>query len=73
MIEREVHSKLGKEEFAPMREALSEKLKTFQDKLTVLTSLREQAEAAGAKRKLLKYVITVIIVLFLHIIKILQL
>lgn len=56
IIEKEVNSKLGKEEFLPLKEALNEKLKSIQENLTVLSSLTEEAKAAGIKRKLLKYV-----------------
>ncbi|KAF5295168.1 hypothetical protein FQR65_LT10556 [Abscondita terminalis] len=55
-VQQEVDSKLDKMELSPLRDFIHNKLKMLQDKLKALTALRSDAEAAGAKSKMLKNV-----------------
>ena len=51
-IQREIGSKLDKEEFSPLKEFVDNKLKSLQEKLKALSSMRQENEAAGTKKML---------------------
>lgn len=52
-----MESKVGRSDMIPIIEYVNEHLKQLQDKVKVLAALKKLDEAAGAKRRYLKYVI----------------
>lgn len=58
-IQREIEAKLDKVELSPVREFFNSKLKHLQENLKQIISMRRETEAAGTKKKLLKYVISI--------------
>ncbi|KAF5295166.1 hypothetical protein FQR65_LT10554 [Abscondita terminalis] len=53
-IQNELENKVDKAEFIPLRDYVIAKLKTIQERLKDLANLKQEAEAAGTKSKLLK-------------------
>lgn len=49
-----VANKLDKEDVAPLKEFINEKIMKLQDRLKTLTALKEQAEAAGTRSRFIK-------------------
>lgn len=58
-IQREIEAKLDKVELSPVREFFNSKLKHLQENLKQIISMRRETEAAGTKKKLLKYVVSI--------------
>jgi hypothetical protein len=54
-IQREIETKLDKMELSPVKDFFNSKLRQLQENLKQMASLRREAEAAGTKRKLLRY------------------
>ncbi|XP_063222697.1 uncharacterized protein LOC134531091 isoform X2 [Bacillus rossius redtenbacheri] len=55
-MQQEMEGKIDKEEVSPVQEFVNQKLLAIQEKLKALQAMREDTEAAGAKRKLLRNV-----------------
>lgn len=55
-IQREIGNKLDKMELTPLRDFVNKKLKTLQDKMKALATMKKDQEAAGTKAKLLRNV-----------------
>ncbi|CAG9782873.1 unnamed protein product [Diatraea saccharalis] len=53
-IQREIEMKLDKMELSPVKDFFNNKLRQLQDNLKRMASLRQEAEAAGTKKKLLR-------------------
>lgn len=56
-IQREIEMKLDKMELSPVKEFFNTKLRLLQDNLKKMAALRKEVEAAGTKRRLLRYYI----------------
>lgn len=54
-IQREIETKLDKMELSPVKDFFNSKLKQLQENLKQMASLRREAEAAGTKKRLLRY------------------
>lgn len=55
-LHKDVDNKLDKNEIMPLKEFINKKLKCLQDKLKQLTQLKKDAEAAGTKTRILRFV-----------------
>lgn len=55
-IQREIGNKLDKMELTPLRDFINKKLRTLQDKMKALATMKKDQEAAGTKAKLLRNV-----------------
>lgn len=53
-LQKDMDNKLDKTEIMPLKEFINKKLKALQDKLKQLAQLRKDAEAAGAKSRILR-------------------
>ena len=53
-LQKDMDNKLDKTEIMPLKEFINKKLKSLQDKLKQLAQLRKDAEAAGAKSRILR-------------------
>lgn len=54
-IQREIETKLDKLELCPVKEFFNSKLRQLQENLKKIAALKREVEAAGTKRKLLRY------------------
>lgn len=55
-LQKDLDNKLDKNEIMPLKEFINKKLKCLQEKLKQLAQLRKDAEAAGAKSRILRLV-----------------
>lgn len=56
VLKLDLEHKLDKIEFSPLKDYVNEKLKMLQDKMKTLASQRREEEAAGTKRRVIRYV-----------------
>lgn len=55
VLKVDLEHKLDKMEFSPLRDYVNEKLKMLQDKMKALAAQRREEEAAGTKRRVIRY------------------